>query len=333
MCSEISEVEWSGVLLYTLIGDFYKGDFKLEIKDIFPMHKGSAAYTEYDFDEDFIKYRMSNSESLNWEVGHVHSHNKMSTFFSGTDMSELKDNSENHNYYLSLIVNNDLEMTAKIAFIGEEESKTSTVRMVPDEDGGTKTIKFNNSNKDTFLFSYDCSITYEIEPVSESFSDRVDVIIRNAKIEAEKAKKATKPYAYQQSFPNYGYGYGMHESFTHGESFVHETSTNKVSTWLPSDTTAIIQLLKDALLQGYGEEGTLNDAVEMAYATYTGDGESFLEMFNMMFENLLDHYIESEKYETNPDNLYNTVSDQLLNCSCVDKYEDFILDLINTIAV
>lgn len=42
-------------------------------------------------------------------IGHIHSHNTMGVFFSGTDWGELEDNAPNHNYYLSLIVNNFMD--------------------------------------------------------------------------------------------------------------------------------------------------------------------------------------------------------------------------------
>jgi proteasome lid subunit RPN8/RPN11 len=89
------------------------------------MNKGSKAFTEYDFsDKALIDYRMDNLESHDWKIGHIHSHNTMRVFFSGTDMSELIDNSEFHNYYVSLIVNNFMETTAKVAFRGEPISST-----------------------------------------------------------------------------------------------------------------------------------------------------------------------------------------------------------------
>ena len=45
-----------------------------------------------------------------WKVGHIHSHNVMRVFFSGTDMDELHDNAPSHNFYVSLIVNNLLTL-------------------------------------------------------------------------------------------------------------------------------------------------------------------------------------------------------------------------------
>lgn len=47
----------------------------------------------------------------------------MDVFFSGTDKQELVTNSEHHNFYLSLIVNNRNEMTAKVAFRTKIEKK------------------------------------------------------------------------------------------------------------------------------------------------------------------------------------------------------------------
>jgi hypothetical protein len=38
------------------------------------MHKGSAGYTEYDYDEEVVGFRMDNPESLKWKIGHIHSH-------------------------------------------------------------------------------------------------------------------------------------------------------------------------------------------------------------------------------------------------------------------
>lgn len=58
--------------MYKLKGNFHSGNFSLEAKDIYPMNMGSSVYTEYEFNEDFIGYRMDNIASLDWELGHVH---------------------------------------------------------------------------------------------------------------------------------------------------------------------------------------------------------------------------------------------------------------------
>ena len=55
-----------------------------------------------------------NAPEKNWKVGHIHSHHSMSVFFSGTDEAELRENSANHNFYLSIIVNNKHEIIGKV---------------------------------------------------------------------------------------------------------------------------------------------------------------------------------------------------------------------------
>ena len=72
LCNEISEVEWSGILMYKLVGNFSTGNFYCVVKDIYPMNVGSGVYTEYEFNSDFIKHRMETPDSLEWELGHVH---------------------------------------------------------------------------------------------------------------------------------------------------------------------------------------------------------------------------------------------------------------------
>ena len=128
--------EWSGVLVYkTKSGSI--ADPKtwiLEATDIVFMDVGTGSYTEYEFssDDDYSFDIYTDALMNDSKIGHIHTHHSMSTFFSGTDMSELHDNSPNHNYYLSLIVNykEPEDWMAKIAFCGEEivKGKVMTTR-------------------------------------------------------------------------------------------------------------------------------------------------------------------------------------------------------------
>jgi hypothetical protein len=43
-------------------------------------------FTSYDLDNRFIDYLMEDPKRMKFKVGHIHSHNIMSVFFSGTDM-------------------------------------------------------------------------------------------------------------------------------------------------------------------------------------------------------------------------------------------------------
>ena len=120
LCTRISEVEWSGVLFYTITGSLDRGDVVVECKDILPLDKGTSSYTEFTSDERFAEFMMAKSEAIGeevfeWQQGLIHSHNSMDVFFSGTDQSELLESCHIYNQYLSLICNNKMEFCAKIA--------------------------------------------------------------------------------------------------------------------------------------------------------------------------------------------------------------------------
>ena len=83
LCSEISAVEWSGVLFFETEGEI-NSEQGLTITpiDIYPMDKGSSAYTEYDFSEQVFDYYDHFPERFGMKYGHVHSHNVMGRKFA-----------------------------------------------------------------------------------------------------------------------------------------------------------------------------------------------------------------------------------------------------------
>jgi proteasome lid subunit RPN8/RPN11 len=188
LCGKISSVEWSGVLFYSVKGSIKQFD-KVEfvVEDIYLMNQGTKAYTEYELDDDLIDYRMSNPQSLAWKIGLIHSHNSMKSYFSGTDMSELNDNSEFHNYYLSLIVNNFGEMVAKIAFRGDIKNY-----QCKDEKGENWDLSLLKAKQ--VMFTFDCEIIEEeIVPfVEESFSERLKEILKKAELKSMKEEEKNK---------------------------------------------------------------------------------------------------------------------------------------------
>jgi hypothetical protein len=162
LCKNIPKVEWSGALFYTTEGSIEKpGTFKITLKTILPLDMGSAAYTEYHLDDRFIDFIEEDfEERCTWKLGHIHSHNVMGVFFSGTDMAELNDNAPAHNFYLSLIVNNYMDFIAKVAFVGEAKKD---IKQVPytakNVDGHDYVIEKQDFEVNTQkLFIYDCDI-------------------------------------------------------------------------------------------------------------------------------------------------------------------------------
>jgi len=185
LCSKIKRQEWSGILLYTVQGSMKaKKGVTLICQDIILMDKGSAGYTEFDWDEIFVNYKMDNPHAMGWSAGQIHSHNTMSVFFSPTDMSELNDNCPNHNIYLSLIVNNYMEMEAKVAYTAEPKKF-----ICKDETGKDYELALSTSSITPFMFVHECDIKAEarVVAVEDSFEARYKEI--EDKYEAAKKKK------------------------------------------------------------------------------------------------------------------------------------------------
>ena len=183
LCKSISKVEWSGALFYTTEGSIEKPEtFKITLKTILPLDMGTQAYTEYNLDDRFMDFIEEDfEERCTWKLGHIHSHNTMAVFFSGTDMAELNDNAPAHNFYLSLIVNNYMDFIAKVAFIGEAKRD---IKQVPytakNVDGHDYTIEKQDFEVNTKkLFIYDCEIDSPKNEiiVSEQFAAQVAKIM------------------------------------------------------------------------------------------------------------------------------------------------------------
>jgi len=183
LCKKISKVEWSGALFYTTEGSIEKPEtFKITLKTILPLDMGSSAYTEYNLDERFMDFIEEDfEERCTWKLGHIHSHNSMAVFFSGTDMAELNDNAPAHNFYLSLIVNNAMDFLAKVAFIGEAKKDIKqvpyTAKNVQGHDYIIEKQDFEvNTQK---LFIYDCEMQTPIQTVliTDQFAAQVTKIM------------------------------------------------------------------------------------------------------------------------------------------------------------
>lgn len=106
LLDNIRNIEWSGVLFYDVEGSFEDSSLKVICKDILPMDIGNATYTEWDMNADVVSYIVDHPELVGSYQGLVHSHHAMSTFFSGTDTSTLKEEGSDVNHFVSLIVNN-----------------------------------------------------------------------------------------------------------------------------------------------------------------------------------------------------------------------------------
>lgn len=184
LCNKIAKVEWSGILFYKVAGSIKNPEsMVITLVDILPMNKGTQAYTEYSFGPEVVEYMMENEHLEDCKMGHIHSHNTMGVFFSGTDMSELEDNSPNHNFYLSLIVNNFMEFCARVAFITSCEETIQFPFYAKDEQG----VKYLHSSEgfvapNKKMIMHDCDIKSPSNSifVEDAFKGKVNHIIEKA---------------------------------------------------------------------------------------------------------------------------------------------------------
>lgn len=200
LCQEIWSDEWSGILFYDTQGTFGEEDFVVRAHELFLMDIGTSTYTEYDTgDPALIKFLMANPNLLKMNKGHIHSHNNMGVFFSGTDDSELVDNCGLHNFYVSLIVNNKNEMCAKIAFKATSTVETNTIISYRDQSGTIRQKIVPEKKEKEGVFTYKC-VVKKPDMVGEPFSGRFHQIRDGAFKRAESKRlfdSATKDKALQ----------------------------------------------------------------------------------------------------------------------------------------
>lgn len=114
LCALSPNLEWSGVLFYTVTGEFNKENpLVITADDLCLCDIGTSAYTEFETKPEVVTY-MCDNNLISHYFGLIHSHNKMATFFSGTDLNTLEAEGKSTPHFLSLIVNNEGSYTAAI---------------------------------------------------------------------------------------------------------------------------------------------------------------------------------------------------------------------------
>jgi hypothetical protein len=206
LCNLVSQDEWSGSLFYTTEGVFGQEGFTCTAQYIFLQDIGTGTYTEYDYDSKFTTFLMKNPQFMDMKVGHIHSHNNMSVFFSGTDQSEIEDNSACHNIYLSLIVNNRNDMEAKIAVRADRKSQIKDEYKFPNEKGEIITMYDEVATEDSLVMIYNCEIEKPSFP-------GMDPEFRKQFEEVQKKKEEKKPTW------SYSGGNGAYSGFHGGQRY------------------------------------------------------------------------------------------------------------------
>ena len=189
-CQKVWNTEWSGTLFFTYEGSFENNDLVIRCVDIYIMDIGTQAYTEFDMNPDVIAYMTEHSELLDCQMGLIHSHNNMSTFFSGTDTATLKEEGRDRNNFVSLIVNNAGSYTAAITRRIKSKQVKESVSYEFFGDGEKQDTKEYVSDADEIEWFY---LKIEKEGENYSFPDMAARLEEIKQAKSEKAKKAQTP--------------------------------------------------------------------------------------------------------------------------------------------
>lgn len=186
-CQKVWSTEWSGTLFFTHEGSFENNDLVIRCVDIYIMDIGTQTYTEFDMNPDVIAYMCENPELLDCQMGLIHSHNNMSTFFSGTDTATLREEGIDRNNFVSLIVNNAGTYTAAITRRVKSKQVKESVSYEFFGDGEKHDTKEYVSSADEIEWFY-----LKIEKEGENYSFP-DMAARLEEIKQAKAEKAQTP--------------------------------------------------------------------------------------------------------------------------------------------
>lgn len=215
LCSRISSVEWSGVLFYEMEGTLGE-DLRIIAKDLLLLNIHNSTYTEYENDTTDIPAYMVEHGLTHAYQGHIHSHNTMATFFSGTDTATLKEEGAKRPHFLSLIVNNANQYTACITAKAEVEQNL----IFKGFSGNVLNIQIPEDNAKRVSVHY---VSTEI--ICENDESLVEL---DEQIKKLSVPTVTTTVGRNVSYGNsYGTGYGPRYSFDHNYAYQQSLFTEE----------------------------------------------------------------------------------------------------------
>lgn len=206
-CQQFPSREWSGAAFYKIT--YLNGkdkdsaslsDIRIDVLDFCLQDIGSAAYTEYDLDENTASYLADHIDTLlGAKIALLHSHNSMKAFFSGTDLNTLHEQASQCNNVLSIVVNNDGNYVAKFT---QKETVHQVDNITVDSTIDTHFSLFGESNRsyhntqsdyksntlDKYQIRiYDCDILRPLNmPIDEEFKQ--ECIDKERELNAKRMK-------------------------------------------------------------------------------------------------------------------------------------------------
>lgn len=179
LCAMFNDREYSGALFYKVEGSFNDNSLNIVCVDFCLCDIGTSTYTEFETKPEVISY-MCNNDLLDCYIGLLHSHNRMGSFFSGTDTDTLKSEGMTMPHFVSLIVNNKGEYTAAITSRVTRWFRGTVDESVDAFGGGTEssTAPVEKSFSDVCVRYNYLDITVERDSWFDDIRDKIDSINR-----------------------------------------------------------------------------------------------------------------------------------------------------------
>ena len=212
MCLKINTIEWSGSLFYDYEGIWKDNNLVIKVLDFFLQDIGNAGSTTFEQSPDVVRFRIDN-DLLTAQMGLIHSHHNMQSFFSGTDMDTLHKEALDHNHFVSLVVNNKRQYVSAITAV------TSSFRTKQVTEKKTFTT-FNGENDEIIPTIFEETeevkeVEYVLMPVEiEDYEDsNVELLARIEEIKKEKDSKVVPIPSWMQRGNNYPFPTGINPMY------------------------------------------------------------------------------------------------------------------------
>lgn len=268
LCKKCPDLEWSGVLFYEVEGSIRQPEqLKITLKDLLLMDIGTKGQTSFEWTEEITMYIMDN-DLEDCIMGHIHSHNTMPVFFSGTDNEELEDNTPNHNMYLSVIVNNMGDIMGKLAFMAKPTSFASK-----DENGEEYEYTLEDDSIG-YLMYHVCDFGV-VEPVVDE-----EFVKRYEELEEKRNKKTYVPTTTYNSAPINNYnklperkvdGPAKGLNYNQGKQYLEQDWEDQVAINDPlfvSDKFSGKLSKEQSIADNFKDNEDLAPTIEVAFAFY-----------------------------------------------------------------
>jgi len=164
-------------------------------ENIYPCNIGTSAFTSYShadhmdaLEEVFPQYSLMGDERWDgqncisgYKIHQIHTHHNMDAFFSGTDKKDLHDNTPNHGFYISLIVNFNGNFVCKGAFLAKTKVNTTL-------DLSDYNLSMRIKEEEEALITFDFDIQDEVQPWLEEQLDNLKVLVAEREARQKLAK-------------------------------------------------------------------------------------------------------------------------------------------------